>query len=138
MERILEECDSLNRDEMRQRLIPLKDEEIYKIVVSNRPWVMDDQSIMPKHTFFFGDVVPDDLTYQRKCFQLSYTADGEERAISTRSTFDRTISTMSLSPTCYKREDPPSWVKRTNVIKTEVFVGVLPAMRRSRLSVWTC
>ncbi|XXG82678.1 hypothetical protein AAC387_Pa10g0578 [Persea americana] len=30
---------------------------------------------------------------------------------------------MSLSSTCSKREDPPSWVKRTNVIKTGVFVG---------------
>ncbi|XXG85662.1 hypothetical protein AAC387_Pa11g0699 [Persea americana] len=30
---------------------------------------------------------------------------------------------MSLSSTCSKREDPPSWVKRTSVIKTRVFVG---------------
>ena len=30
---------------------------------------------------------------------------------------------MSLSPTCPKREDPRSWVKRTNVIKIGVFVG---------------
>ncbi|KAJ8644302.1 hypothetical protein MRB53_006050 [Persea americana] len=71
VERNLEECDSLNRDEMRQRLIALKDEEYYKIM----------------------------------------------------STFDRTISIMSLSFTCSKREDPPSGVKRTNVIKTGVFVG---------------
>ena len=63
MERNLEECDSLNCDNMRQRLIALKDEEFYQIVVSNRPWVVDDQSIVPKPTFFFGDVVPDDLTY---------------------------------------------------------------------------
>ncbi|XXG42035.1 hypothetical protein AAC387_Pa01g2386 [Persea americana] len=71
VERNLEECDSLNRDEMRQRLIALKDEEYYKIMVVLR----------------------------------------------------RTISIMSLSSTCSKREDPPSWVKRTNVIKTGVFVG---------------
>ena len=32
---------------------------------------------------------------------------------------------MSLSPTCSKREDPPSRVKRTNVIKTGIFVGGL-------------
>ena len=63
MERNLEECDSLNRVEMRQRLIALKDEEFYKIMVSNRPWVTDDQSIVPKPTFFFGDDVPDDSTY---------------------------------------------------------------------------
>ena len=68
VERNLEECDSLNRDEMRQRLIALKDEEYYKILVSNRPWVTDDQSIVPKPTFFCGDVVPDDSTYQRWCF----------------------------------------------------------------------
>ena len=108
---------------MRQRLIALKGEEFYKIMVSNRPWVTDDQSIVPKPTFFFGDAIPDDSTYQRRCFQFSYTADGEERTISTRSTFDRTISIMSLSPTCSKRKDPLSWVKRTNVIKTGVFVG---------------
>ena len=42
MERNLEECDSLNRDEMRQRLIALKDEEFYRIVVSNHPRVTDD------------------------------------------------------------------------------------------------
>ena len=30
---------------------------------------------------------------------------------------------MSLSPTCSKREDPLSWVKMTNVIKTGIFVG---------------
>ncbi|KAJ8644634.1 hypothetical protein MRB53_006382 [Persea americana] len=30
---------------------------------------------------------------------------------------------MSLSSTCSKREDPPSWVKRTNVIRTGVFVS---------------
>ncbi|KAJ8649244.1 hypothetical protein MRB53_002267 [Persea americana] len=30
---------------------------------------------------------------------------------------------MSLSSTCSKREHPPSWVKRTIVIKTGVFVG---------------
>ena len=123
VERNLEECDSLNRDEMRQRLIALKDEEFYKIMASNRPWVMDDQSVVPKPTFFFGDAAPDDSSYQRRCFQFSYTADGEERTISTRSPFDRTISIMSLSPTCSKREDPPSWVKRTNVVKTGVFVG---------------
>ena len=58
VERNLEECDSLNRDEMRQRLIALKDEEYYKIMVSNHPWVTDDQSIVPKPTFFFGDAVP--------------------------------------------------------------------------------
>ena len=40
----------------------------------------------------------------------------------TRSMFDCTISIMSLSPTCSKREDPSSWVKRTSVIKTGVFV----------------
>ena len=123
VERNLEECDSLNRDEMRQRLIALKDEEYYKIMVSNRPWVTDDQSIVPKPTFFFGDAVPDDSTYQRRCFQFSFTVDGEKRTVSTRSSFDRTISIMSLSSTCSKREDPPSWVKRTNVIKTGVFVG---------------
>ncbi|KAJ8632963.1 hypothetical protein MRB53_026299 [Persea americana] len=49
--------------------------------------------------------------------------DGEKRTVSTRSTFDRTISIMSLSSTCSKRKDPPSWVKRTSVIKTGVFVG---------------
>ena len=38
----------------------------------------------------------------------------------------RTISIVSLSPTCSKREDPPSWVKRTNVIKTRIFVGGPP------------
>ncbi|KAJ8649207.1 hypothetical protein MRB53_002230 [Persea americana] len=92
-------------------------------MVSSRPWVTDDQSIVPKPTFFFGDVVPDDSTYQMRCFQFSYAADGEERTISARSTFDRTISIMSLSSTCSEREDPPSWVKRTNVIKTRVFVG---------------
>ena len=119
----MEECDSLNRDEMRQRLIAFKDEEFYRIVVSYRPWVTGDQSIVHKPTFFFGDAVPDDLTYERRCFQFSYIADGEERTVFTRSTFDRTISIMSLSPTCSKREDPPSWVKRTNVIKTVIFVG---------------
>ncbi|XXG88153.1 hypothetical protein AAC387_Pa12g0401 [Persea americana] len=77
VERNLEECDSLNREEMRQRLIAFKDEEYYKIM----------------------------------------------RTVSTWSSFDRTISIMSLSSTCSKREDPPSWVKRTNVIKTGVFVG---------------
>ncbi|KAJ8648959.1 hypothetical protein MRB53_001982 [Persea americana] len=123
VERNLEECDSLNRDEMRQRLIALKDEEYYKIMVSNRPWVTDDQSTVPKPTFFFGDAVPDDSTYQRRCFQFSFTVDGEKRTVSTWSSFDRTISIMSLSSTCSKREDPPSWVKRTNVIKTGVFVG---------------
>ncbi|XXG82834.1 hypothetical protein AAC387_Pa10g0720 [Persea americana] len=86
VERNLEECDSLNRDEMRQRLIALKDEEYYKIM-------------------------------------FSFTDHGEKRTVSTRSTFDRTISIMSLSSTCSKREDPPSWVKRTSVIKTVVFVG---------------
>ncbi|XXG39988.1 hypothetical protein AAC387_Pa01g0812 [Persea americana] len=30
---------------------------------------------------------------------------------------------MSLSPTCSKREDPSSWMKRTNVIKIGIFVG---------------
>ena len=109
VERNLEECDSLNRDEMWQRLITLNDEEYYKIMVSNRPWVTDDQSIVPKPTFFFGDAVPDDSTYQRRCFQFSYTADGEERTVSTRSTFDRTILIMSLFSTCSKREDPPCW-----------------------------
>ncbi|XXG73128.1 hypothetical protein AAC387_Pa07g2096 [Persea americana] len=108
---------------MRQRLIALKDEEYYKIMVSNRPWVMDDQSIVPKPTFFFGDVIPDDSTYQRRCFQFSYSVDGEKRTAYTRSTFNRTISIMSLSSTCSKRKDPPSWVKRTSVIKTGVFVG---------------
>ena len=29
---------------------------------------------------------------------------------------------MSLSPTCSKREDALSWVKRTNVIKIGIFV----------------
>ncbi|XXG53635.1 hypothetical protein AAC387_Pa03g1702 [Persea americana] len=110
---------------MRQCLIALKDKQFYKIIVSNCPWVTDYQSIVPKPTFFFGDAVPDDLTYQRRCFQFSYTVDGEKRTISTRSTFDRTILIMSLSSTCSKREDPPSWVKRTNVIKTGVFVGGL-------------
>ena len=42
VERNLEECDSLNRDEMRQCLIALKGEEFYKIIVSNHPWVTDD------------------------------------------------------------------------------------------------
>ena len=78
---------------------------------------------MPKPTLFFSDAVPDDSTDQRRCFQFSYITDGEERTVFTRSTFDQTISIMSLSPTCSKREDPPSWVKRTNVIKTRVFVG---------------
>ncbi|XXG59608.1 hypothetical protein AAC387_Pa04g1661 [Persea americana] len=64
-----------------------------------------------------------DFTRLWRSFQFSYTVDGEERTISTRSTFDRTISITSLSLTCSKREDPPSRVKRTNVIKTEVFVG---------------
>ncbi|KAJ8635652.1 hypothetical protein MRB53_009919 [Persea americana] len=109
--------------EMRQCLIALKDEEYYKIMVSNRPWVTNDQSIVPKPTFFFGDVVPHDSTYQRRCFQFSFTVGGEKRTIYTRSTFNRTISIVSLSSTCSKREDPPSCVKRTNVIKTRVFVG---------------
>ena len=78
---------------------------------------------MPKPTFFFGDAIPDDSTYQMRSFQFSYTTNGEERTISTRLTFDQTILIMSLSPTCSKREDPPSWVKRTNVIKTGFFVG---------------
>ena len=108
VKRNLEECDSLNRDEMRQRLIALKDEEYYKIMVSNRPWVTDDQSIVPKPTFFFGDYVPDNLTYQRRCFQFFFIVDGEKKTVSTRSTFNRTISIMSLSSTCSKREDPPS------------------------------
>ncbi|XXG79935.1 hypothetical protein AAC387_Pa09g0898 [Persea americana] len=108
---------------MRQRLIALKDEEFYKIMGNNCPWVTNDQSIVPKLTFFFGDAVPNDSTYQRRCFQFSYTVDGEKRAVSTRLTFDRTIPIMSLSSKCPKREDPPSWVKRTNVIKTGVFVG---------------
>ncbi|XXG62736.1 hypothetical protein AAC387_Pa05g1049 [Persea americana] len=110
-------------DEIRQRLIALKDEEFYKIMVSNRPWVTDDHSIVPKRTFFFCDAVPNDSTYQRKCFHFSYIVDGERRNVSTRSTFDRTISIMCLSSTCLKREDPPSWVKRENVIKTGVFIG---------------
>ena len=49
VEKNLEECDSLNRDEVRQQLIAHKDEEFYKIMVefykimvSNRPWVTDD------------------------------------------------------------------------------------------------
>ena len=92
-------------------------------MASNRPWVMDDPSIVPKPNIFFGDAVPDDLTYQRRYFQFSYTADGEERTVATQSTFDRTIWIMSLSPTCSKREDCPSRVKRTNVIKTRIFVG---------------
>ena len=108
---------------MRQRLIALKGEEFYKIMVSSCPWVTDDQSIMPKPTFFFGDTVPDNSTYQRRCFQFSFIVDGEKRTVSTSSTFNRTISIMSLSSTCSKREDPPSWVKRTNVIKIGVFVG---------------
>ena len=53
MERNLEEFDSLNRDKARQRLIALKNEEFYKIMASSRPWVTDNQSIMPKPTFFF-------------------------------------------------------------------------------------
>ena len=76
-----------------------------------------------KPTFFFGDAVPDDVTYQRRCFRFSYTVDGEKKIVVTRLMFDRTISIMSLSPTCSKREDPSSWVKRTSVIKTGVFVG---------------
>ena len=87
--------------------------------------VMNDQTVLSKPTFFFGDAVPDDVTYQRRCFQFSYTVDGEKKIVVTRSTFDRTISIMSLSPMCSKREDPLSWVKRTNVIKTVVFVGGL-------------
>ena len=126
METNLEECDSLNRDEMRQRLIALEGEEFYKIMVSSHPWVMEDQSVLPKPTFFFGDAVPDDMTYQRRCFQFSFTADGEKKTVATRSTFDRTVSIMSLAPTCSKREDPPSWVRRTNVIKTRVFIGGSP------------
>ena len=51
MERNLEEYDSLYRDEMRQRLIALKDEKFYKIMVSNRPWVKKDQIILQKPTF---------------------------------------------------------------------------------------
>ena len=78
---------------------------------------------MPKPTFLFGDATPNDLTYQRRCFQFFYTADGEERTVSTQSTLDRIVSIMSPSPTCFKREDPPSWVKRTNVIKIGFFVG---------------
>ena len=70
MERNLDECDSLNRDETRQQEIALTDEELYKIMASSRPWVMDDQSIVPKPTFFFGDAVPDDLTYRRRCFSV--------------------------------------------------------------------
>ena len=93
---------------MRQRLNALKDEEFYKIMVSNGPWVTDDQSIVPKRTFFFSDAAPDDSTYQRRCFQFSYTVDGEKRTVSTWLTFDWTISIMSLSSTCSKREDPPS------------------------------
>ncbi|KAJ8627466.1 hypothetical protein MRB53_020773 [Persea americana] len=92
-------------------------------MLSSRPWVTDNQSIVPKPTFFFGDAVLDDSTYQRRCFRFSYTVDGEERTIYTRSTVDWTISIMSLSPTCSKKEDPPRWVKRTNVIKTGVFVS---------------
>ena len=84
VEKNLEECDSLNQDEARQQLIDLKDEEFYKIMVSSRPWVMDDQSIVPKPTFFFGDAVPDESTYQRRCFQFSYTVDGEKRIVSIR------------------------------------------------------
>ena len=122
MERNLEEHDSLDWDEMRQRLIAFKDEEFYKIMASNHPWVTDNQSIVPKPTFFFGDAILDYLTYQRRCLQPSYTADGEDRTISTWLTFDHTISIMSLSLTCSKREDPPSWVKRTNVIKSGIFV----------------
>ncbi|XXG41950.1 hypothetical protein AAC387_Pa01g2314 [Persea americana] len=30
---------------------------------------------------------------------------------------------MSLSSTCTRREDHPSWVKRTSVIKTGVFIS---------------
>ncbi|XXG41988.1 hypothetical protein AAC387_Pa01g2347 [Persea americana] len=123
VERNLEECNSLNRDEMRQRLIALKDEEYYKIMVSNCPWVTDDQSIVPKPTVFFGDAVPNDSAYQRRCFQFSFTVDGQKRTVSIPSTFDQTISIMSLSFTSSNREDPPSWVKRANVIKTGVFVG---------------
>ncbi|MDL1139804.1 hypothetical protein PS029_20785 [Yersinia pestis] len=111
---------------MRQRLITLKGEEFYKIMVSSRPWLMEDQSILPKPTFFFGDAVPDDITYQRRSFQFSFTADGEKKTVTTRSMFDRTVSILSLAPTCPKREDPPSWVRRTNVIKTGVFVGGSP------------
>ncbi|KAJ8617591.1 hypothetical protein MRB53_013777 [Persea americana] len=65
VEKNLEEWDSLNRDEARQRLIAFKDEEFYKIV-------------------------------------FSYIDNGEEKTVSTRSTFDRTISIMSLSPTCLR------------------------------------
>ncbi|KAJ8634480.1 hypothetical protein MRB53_008747 [Persea americana] len=102
-------------------------------MVSNHPWVTDDQSIVPKPTFFFGDAVPDDSTYQRRCFQFSYTVDGEKRTVSTRSTFDRTISIMSLSSTCSKKEDPPSWVNRTNVIKPGFLLAALLVLQRSRL-----
>ena len=89
-------------------MIALKNEEFYKIMASNRPWVMGNHSIVPKPTFFYGEAVSDDLTYQRRRFQFSYTADGEERTVATWSTFDRTISIMSLSPIYSKREDPPS------------------------------
>ena len=83
MERNLEKWDSFNQDEMRQRLIALKDEEFYKIMASNCPWVMDDQSIVPKPTFIFCDAILDDLAYQRRYFQFSYTVDGEERTVAT-------------------------------------------------------
>ena len=126
VEKNLEECDSLNKDEMREELIARKDGEFYEIMVSSRPWVIDDQRVLPKPTFFFGDAVPDDMTYQRRCFQFSYTVDGAEKTVATRSMFDRTFSIMSLAPTCSKRKDPPSWVKRTNVIKTGIFVGGSP------------
>ena len=62
MERNLKEYDSLNKDKMRQRLITLKDEEFYKIMVCNHPCVTDDQSIVSKPTFFFGDAVSNELT----------------------------------------------------------------------------
>ena len=123
MEKNLEECSSLNRDEMRRHLIAIKDEEFYKIMAINCPWVTDDQSILQKPTFFFGDTIPNDLIYQRRCFQFSYSVCGQEKIVATRLTFDRTVSIMSLSPTCTKREDPPIWVKITNVIKSGIFVG---------------
>lgn len=67
-------------------------------------------------------MVPDDLTYHRRYFRFSYSVIGEKKTTITHSTFDCIVSIMSLSPTCAKREDPPSWVKRTNVIKTGIFI----------------
>ena len=92
-------------------------------MVSNHPWGTDDKIILQNPTFFFGDAVPSDMAYQRRCFQFSYSVDGKEKTIPTRSTFDCTISIMSLSPTCSKREDPPSWVKRTKMIKIGIFIS---------------